>query len=78
MDPLSLIVIISLAVLIDLIFGELPAKIHPVVLIGKFIEIFKIFKENHSCLDNRLAGVNFDHFPNIIVFRMLYCYNMDF
>ncbi len=57
MDPLSLIVIISLAVLIDLIFGELPAKIHPVVLIGKFIEIFKIFKENHSCLDNRLAGL---------------------
>lgn len=57
MDPLSLIVIIFLAVIIDLIFGELPAKIHPVVFIGKFIEIFKIFKENYSCVDNRLAGL---------------------
>jgi adenosylcobinamide-phosphate synthase len=57
MDPSSLIVIISLAVIIDLIIGELPAKIHPVVLIGKFIEIFNIFKENYSIMDNRLAGL---------------------
>lgn len=30
-----------LSLIIDLIYGELPTKIHPVVIIGKFIDFFK-------------------------------------
>ena len=41
-------IFILIAVVIDLIFGELPTKIHPVVFIGRIIEIFKGFKENYS------------------------------
>ena len=39
--PEELILILSLAVLIDLIFGEPPAAIHPVVWIGKLIGFLK-------------------------------------
>lgn len=43
--------IISLA--IDLIYGELPTKIHPVVIIGKIIDLFKgIF----IGMNNKLSG----------------------
>ncbi|MDR3063317.1 MAG: cobalamin biosynthesis protein [Methanobrevibacter sp.] len=35
------LLILILAIAIDLIFGELPSKIHPVVLIGKLISIFQ-------------------------------------
>ncbi len=48
-------VILSLifSLLIDAIFGELPTKIHPVVIIGKFIDFFKnIFIR----FRNRLSG----------------------
>lgn len=47
-----LIMIISLA--IDVIFGELPGKIHPVVIIGSFINFFKnVFVG----IKNRLSGL---------------------
>ena len=36
---ITLSLILSLA--IDLIFGELPTKIHPVVIIGSIISFFK-------------------------------------
>ncbi|KZX15288.1 cobalamin biosynthesis protein [Methanobrevibacter curvatus] len=35
------LLILILAIVIDLIFGELPSKLHPVVLIGKLISIFQ-------------------------------------
>ena len=34
MDPSSILGIIFIAIAIDLLFGELPTKIHPVVFIG--------------------------------------------
>jgi len=39
----NILLIVIIAVVIDIVFGELPSKIHPVVLMGKFIEFFKIF-----------------------------------
>ena len=42
------------ALLIDILFGELPAKIHPVVIIGSLISFFKnIFIK----IKNRLSGL---------------------
>jgi len=37
----STLFIIIIAVIIDVIFGELPAKIHPVVWMGKVIDFFR-------------------------------------
>ncbi len=56
MYPSSILFIILIAVVIDILFGELPTKIHPVVFIGRIIEIFKGFKENHSFIDKRIWG----------------------
>lgn len=47
-----LTLVISLA--IDLIYGELPTKIHPVVIIGKIIEFFK---KKFIGIKNRLSGL---------------------
>ena len=47
-----LTLVISLA--IDLIYGELPTKIHPVVIIGKIIEFFK---KQFIGIKNRLSGL---------------------
>ena len=57
MDPLSILVIILVAVVIDLLFGELPTKIHPVVFIGRLIEIFKNLKEKYYFLNKKIIGV---------------------
>lgn len=47
-----ILITLILSLLVDLIYGELPTKIHPVVIIGKFISFFKnIFKYK-----NRLSG----------------------
>ncbi len=45
---MSILFILLTAVIIDILFGELPPKIHPVVIMGKLIVIFKdkIFKSN--------------------------------
>lgn len=56
MDPLSILAVISIAVVIDLLFGELPANVHPVVFIGKIIEIFKKLKEKYPSFNTRIAG----------------------
>lgn len=48
-----ILITLILSLLVDLIYGELPTKIHPVVIIGKFISFFKnIFIE----YKNRLSG----------------------
>lgn len=57
MDPLSIIGIILIAIVIDLLFGELPEKIHPVVFIGRIIIIFNKFKKKYSYINKRIAGV---------------------
>jgi adenosylcobinamide-phosphate synthase len=56
MDPLSILAIILIAVVIDLLFGELPTKIHPVVFIGRIIEIFKNLNRKYTFLNKRIAG----------------------
>lgn len=50
----NILLIVIIAVLIDIIFGELPSKIHPVVLMGKFIEFFKGFLIKH---DSKMSGM---------------------
>lgn len=45
---MTFIIIILAAVLIDVLFGELPSKIHPVVLIGKFISYLIKSLNNHN------------------------------
>lgn len=56
MDPISILAIIFIAVLIDLIFGELPTQIHPVVFIGRIIEFFKLMNEKYSNINKRISG----------------------
>ena len=62
MDPLLILPIILIAIIIDVVFGELPSKVHPVVLIGKIIEYFKSFKEKFPNLDNKFTGTIFTIF----------------
>ncbi|ADZ08364.1 Cobalamin biosynthesis protein cbiB [Methanobacterium lacus] len=45
---MNLIIIILAAVLIDILFGELPSRIHPVVLIGKLINYLIRSLNNHN------------------------------
>lgn len=45
---MTFIIIILAAVLIDFLFGELPSKIHPVVLIGKLISYLIKYLNNHN------------------------------
>jgi adenosylcobinamide-phosphate synthase len=45
------------AILIDLALGELPSPIHPVVLMGKFIEIIKVNFLTNSTNQNRIIGI---------------------
>lgn len=66
MDPTSLILIILIALVIDVLFGELPSKIHPVVLMGKFIDYFKNFKETYPVFDNKFFGSLFTIFLIIL------------
>jgi adenosylcobinamide-phosphate synthase len=47
MNFMYLLPIILIAIIIDVIFGELPAKIHPVVWIGKLIDFFKGYLINY-------------------------------
>jgi adenosylcobinamide-phosphate synthase len=56
MDPLSILGIIFIAVIIDLLFGELPSKIHPVVFIGRIIVIFNKLKEKYPRINKKIAG----------------------
>lgn len=51
---MDILIIIILAIISDVIFGELPAKIHPVVWMGKFIDIFKARLINYR---NKISGI---------------------
>lgn len=44
---MDLLLIIITAIIIDVIFGELPIKIHPVVWMGKLIDFFKRYLINY-------------------------------
>lgn len=48
-----ILITLILSLLVDLIYGELPTKIHPVVIIGKFISFFKNVFIKYK---NRLSG----------------------
>ncbi|ALT70077.1 cobalamin biosynthesis protein [Methanobrevibacter millerae] len=48
-----ILITLILSLLVDLIYGELPTKIHPVVIIGKFISFFKNIFIKYK---NRLSG----------------------
>ena len=51
---LFIIIVFFISVAVDVIFGELPGKIHPVVIIGSIISFFKnIFIK----IDNRISGL---------------------
>jgi len=47
------LIILALSLLIDLIFGELPTKIHPVVFIGKVIDFFSNYLRKYN---NKFSG----------------------
>ncbi|MGF7117401.1 cobalamin biosynthesis protein [Methanobacterium oryzae] len=51
---MDILIITILAIIIDVIFGELPDKIHPVVWMGKLIDIFKARLINHR---NKFSGI---------------------
>ena len=51
-----ILITLILSLLVDLIYGELPTKIHPVVIIGKFISFFKNIFIKYK---NRLSGFLF-------------------
>ncbi|MGB9977697.1 cobalamin biosynthesis protein [Methanobacterium sp.] len=46
--------IIIIAIMIDVIFGELPSRIHPVVWMGKLIDIFKEYLINYR---SKISGI---------------------
>ena len=48
-----ILITLILSLLVDLIYGELPTKIHPVVIIGKFISFFKNIFIKYK---NKLSG----------------------
>ena len=48
-----ILITLILSLLVDFIYGELPTKIHPVVIIGKFISFFKNIFIKYK---NRLSG----------------------
>jgi adenosylcobinamide-phosphate synthase len=62
MEPILIIPIILIAIIIDVVFGELPLIIHPVVFIGKIIDFFKITKEKYPVLDSKISGMIFTIF----------------
>ena len=75
-DSLSLFMFIILALLfsiaIDVLFGELPTAIHPVVIIGSIIDFFKnIFIK----IKNRLSGLMLALFTVLSISLIVYiCY----
>ena len=53
---MDILFIILIAIIIDIVFGELPSKIHPVVIMGKFIDFFKGSLIKHN---SKVAGAIF-------------------
>ena len=54
---IELLIVIVLAVIIDLVLGELPSRLHPVVWIGKSIEKLKGLFLTNSKTKNQLSGL---------------------
>lgn len=50
----TILMIITIALIIDILFGEFPAKIHPVVWIGKTIDLLKVYLINYQ---SRISGI---------------------
>jgi len=50
----TFLLIITIALIIDVLFGELPLKIHPVVWMGKIIEILKQHLINYR---SKISGI---------------------
>jgi len=48
------LIILALSIVVDLIFGELPSRVHPVVFIGKIIDFFSKYLIN---LKSRISGI---------------------
>ena len=77
--PQELIIILILAVLIDLIFGEPPAAIHPVVWIGKLIGFLKEkAPKNHRKLYGILMAFIVITFSVSISFIVIGIAHLDF
>ncbi len=53
---IELLIIVVAAILIDIIFGELPSFIHPVVWMGKSIEKIKNLLNSNSKIKNQFFG----------------------
>lgn len=51
---MDILFIILIAIIFDIVVGELPSKIHPVVLMGKFIDFLKRMLTNHN---NKMSGI---------------------
>jgi adenosylcobinamide-phosphate synthase len=69
---IELLLVIVLAVLIDLILGEFPSRLHPVVWIGKSIEKLKSLFLSTSKTKNQLSGFIMTMLI-IIMFTALFC-----
>jgi adenosylcobinamide-phosphate synthase len=66
---MNILVIILIAVLMDLILGELPSKIHPVVLMGTVINnIKKLISKYNSKLSGIILTISV-----LIIFISIYC-----
>jgi adenosylcobinamide-phosphate synthase len=65
--------IFSLA--IDIIFGELPTKIHPVVIIGSIIDFFK---KTLIKIKNRWSGLLLVLFTSVVISSILYVFYVVF
>jgi adenosylcobinamide-phosphate synthase len=73
MDPVSILSIIFIAIAIDLLFGELPTKIHPVVFMGRIIAIFNEFKEKYPHINKKITGAFLTIFL-IILFSLIFAF----
>lgn len=51
---ITFLLIILIALIIDVLFGELPGKIHPVVWMGKLIDVLKNYLINYR---NKFSGI---------------------
>ncbi len=65
---MTILVIIIIAVLIDIILGELPSKIHPVVLMGAVINKLKKLLSKYN---NKVSGIILT-ITVLIIFTSLY------
>lgn len=64
-----IVLALLLSVAIDIVFGELPTRIHPVVIMGSIIGFFKnIFIK----IRNRISGLHLVLFTSLVIIILLY------